>query len=131
VRPNRKRLADDRDLPQEKWLVGFRSRSADEEASTSESIFIRQFYASGFYEAYDLVMGHAEKLLLDVVWFKEKRECGSMANNSFPALETLCTYCNKKFNLEEPIPCDADCCSAELCSRSCLEGHHKLKHNIS
>jgi hypothetical protein len=120
-------LASETDLPEEKWLVGFRRHSV-EVAPTTENIFIRQFYASGFYEAYDIVMGHAERHELDVIWFREKRECEAMTNKDFPVLEALCTYCNKTFNCEEPIPCQVESCSAEFCSKVCFDGHRKLKH---
>ena len=116
----------DEGLPEEKWLAAFRKHSS---RTGSDGVFIRQFYAPGFYEAYDAVVTHAEKLKLEVLWFREKRECGSMATGTFPMLESVCTYCNKKFNHEEPIPCDAEQCNAEMCSKGCYQDHKKLRHS--
>ena len=79
--------------------------------------------ASGF-----LSLGPAS--LLEVLWFREKRSCEAFLNRDFPELESLCTYCNKKFNHVEPVPCTADGCSAEFCSRECMDSHQKLRrHN--
>ena len=114
------RPAGEEDPLEEKWLAAFRRQSGD--------AFIRQFYALGFYEAYDKVVSHAERLKLGVLWFKEKRACGPMSTDSFPMLESVCTYCNKQFNHQEPIPCGAARCHAEMCSKVCYSDHQQLKH---
>jgi hypothetical protein len=125
----RKRVASgDDEVPAEKWLVAYRNPNSKKHLSGS--VFIRQFYAPGFYEAYDTVLTHAEKMNLEVLWFREKRSCEALLNRDFPELESLCTYCNKKFNHIEPVPCTADGCSAEFCSRECMDSHQKLRrHN--
>ena len=125
MKVNPRKEAGAEDLPNEKWLVAFRDKRGTE---ATKNIFIRQFFAPGFYEAYDIIFSHAERLKLEVVWFKEKRACGSLAAGNFQTLETACTYCNKKFNYQEAIPCIAESCSAEFCSRSCLDDHRKLRH---
>jgi hypothetical protein len=122
----RKKLASDDDVPLEKWLVGYRNpRSKKHPGGT---VFIRQFYASGFYEAYDTVLTHAENMNLEMVWFREKRYCEPFLNSDFPELESLCTYCNKKFSYSEPVPCRHEWCKAEFCSRKCLEDHLVIRH---
>jgi hypothetical protein len=89
---------------------------------------MRQFYAPGYYEAYDTVLTHAEKMNLEVLWFREKRSCEPFLNRDFPDLEAICTYCNKKFNHSEPVPCAHEGCSAEFCSRYCLAEHRAIRH---
>jgi len=59
-------------IPYEKWVVSF----ADCRKSKIK-ISYREFFAQGFYEAYDTVMSYAEKQNLDIRWFKEKRNCGN------------------------------------------------------
>lgn len=81
------------------------------------------------YEAYDIVMNYAEKQSVDIRWFKEKRNCG----NTFPKydimkLESFCTYCNKRFNHQDPVPCDHHDCSSIFCSRDCMNDHVMLLH---
>lgn len=106
----------------EKWLVRFRNPRG--------LFFVRQFHAPGFYEAYDTVMTYAEKLSLEILWFKEKRNCGlEYLNRNFPQLESFCTYCNKKFNHADPIQCADLGCSLEFCSRQCAQNHQGLKHH--
>jgi hypothetical protein len=124
----RKKLASDDDVPLEKWLVGYRNPRSKKHPGGS--IFIRQFYASGFYEAYDTVLTHAETMNLEMVWFREKRYCEPFLNSDFPELESLCTYCNKKFNHSEPVPCRHEGCKAEFCSRKCLEDHLVIRHRV-
>ena len=114
------------DLPEEKWLVAFRNPSSRKDPDGS--VFVRQFYAPGYYEAYDTVITHAEKTGLEVMWFREKRSCEPFINKTFPLLESICTYCNKKFNHLEPIPCSAQSCSAMFCSHECMTGHSAMKH---
>ena len=61
-------------LPFEKWLAAFRNGSSSEILEEHE--FLRQFHATGFYEAYDIVASYAEKSQVEILWFLEKRECG-------------------------------------------------------
>ena len=83
---------------------------------------------AGYYEAYDTVLTHAEKMNLQVLWFREKRSCEPFLNRDFPDLEAVCTYCNKKFNHSEPVPCSQDGCNFEFCSRDCMAEHHTMRH---
>jgi hypothetical protein len=122
------KVASDDDLPVERWLVAYRNPGSKKRPGGS--IFIRQFYASGFYEAYDTVLTHAENMNLEVVWFREKRSCEPLLNCVFPELESLCTYCNKKFNHIEPVPCRYEGCKAGFCSRECLEDHLCIRHKV-
>jgi len=124
----RKKVASDDDVPLEKWLVAYRNPTSKK--YPDRSVFIRKFYAPGFYEAYDTVLTHAENMNLEVVWFREKRYCEPFLNCDFPELESLCTYCNKKFNYSEPVPCRHDACNAEFCSRECLENHLAMRHKV-
>ena len=75
-------------------------------------------------------MSYAEKSNLEVFWFKEKKNFINHPYYSmmFPLLESFCTYCNKKYNESEPIPCVENECFGEFCSRACLDEHIKLKH---
>ena len=69
------------------------------------------------------------KLLIDIRWFKEKRNCGgTLANYKSVKLESFCTYCNKRFNHEEPIPCNHVNCYSTFCSRHCMNDHIMLLH---
>ena len=124
----RKKVASDGDMPVEKWLVAYRNPASKKHPGGS--VFIRQFFAPGFYEAYDTVLTFAEKMNLEVVWFREKRSCEPFLNCDFPELESLCTYCNNKFNHIEPVPCRDEGCKAEFCSRKCLEDHLAMRHKI-
>ena len=73
--------ADSVDGPaEEKWLVAFRNPSS--KRHPDGSVFVRQFYAPGYYEAYDTVMTHAEKSSLEVLWFREKRNCEPFLNRN-------------------------------------------------
>lgn len=114
------------ELAPEKWLAAFRNPSSIKHPEGS--VFVRQFYAPGYYEAYDTVMTHAEKMRLEVLWFREKRLCEPFLNQNFPELESICTYCNKRFNHSEPIPCSATECNGLFCSRECIGEHFKMKH---
>jgi hypothetical protein len=127
VTGNRKRIASHNDVPLEKWLVCYRNISSKKHPDGSA--FIRQFYAAGFYEAYDTVLTYAENMNMEVIWFREKRSCGHYLNCNFPELETLCTYCNKKFNDPEPVPCKHEGCKAEFCSMDCMANHLILRHS--
>lgn len=128
VTGNRKNIASDNDVPIEKWLVCYRNLASKKQPDGS--VFIRQFYAAGFYEAYDTVLTYAENMNMDVMWFREKRSCDSFLNYDFPELETVCTYCNKKFNDLEPVPCKHESCKAEFCSRDCMANHLTLRHKV-
>ena len=126
---NRKNIAsNDDDVPLEKWLVCYRNPASKKHPDGS--IFIRQFYAAGFYEAYDTVMTYAENMSMEVMWFREKRSCEPFLNSDVPELESLCTYCNKKFNDLEPLPCRHEGCKAEFCSRECMANHLALRHKV-
>jgi len=119
-------VADDDEIPAEKWLVAYRNPHSKKHPGGS--VFMRQFYAPGYYEAYDMVLIHAEKMNLEVLWFREKRSCEPFLNRNFPELESKCTYCNKKFNHSEPVPCVQDGCNLEFCSKGCMLEHCKLRH---
>jgi hypothetical protein len=110
----------------EKWLVAFRNPAS--KRHPDGSVLVRQFYAPGYYEAYDTVMTHAEKMSLEVLWFREKRSCEPFLNRNFPDLESICTFCNKRYNHSEPIPCAVEECAGQFCSRECLGGHTEMKH---
>jgi hypothetical protein len=122
----RKGIASDDELPAEKWLVAYRNPASKREPGGY--VFMRQFFAPGYYEAYDMVLTFAEKMNLEVLWFREKRSCESFLNRDFPALEAVCTYCNKKFNHSEPVPCSHEDCGAEFCSRECMADHREMRH---
>lgn len=112
-------------IPSEKWLVSFKNHN---NKSMTQTI-IRQFYAQGYFEAYDIVRTFSEKFDLEIIWFKEKRNCSSLfVNKTFPILESICIYCNKKFNGNEPIPCIQEKCIHIFCSLDCRNNHYRLKH---
>jgi hypothetical protein len=115
-------------VPLEKWLVSYRNPASKKHPGGS--VFIRQFYAAGFYEAYDTVLTYAETMNIEVMWFREKRSCEPFLNCDVPELESLCTYCNKKFNDLEPVPCSDEGCKAEFCSRECMANHIALRHKV-
>lgn len=119
---------EDEILPYEKWLVAF----VDKFTGTCEdrTVLVRQFYAPGFYEAYDMVASYAEKSQLRVLWFQEKHRCGSpYSSTNYAELESQCTYCNNFFSDRDDIPCSATHCSAVFCSRKCFDEHNNLKHH--
>jgi hypothetical protein len=114
-------------VPSERWLVAFKCDSGTK--YFEKTIFIRQFYAPGFYEAYDTAATFAERFQIEVLWFQEKRDCGTpYTNYSYPELESLCTYCNNLFSHQDTIPCLDPKCSATLCTRNCLQDHVAFKH---
>jgi hypothetical protein len=117
------------EIPAEKWLVAYRNPAS--KRHPGGSVFMRQFYAPGYYEAYDTVLTHAEKMSLEVLWFREKRSCEPFLNRDFPELEAICTYCNKKFNHAEPVPCGHEGCGAEFCSRECMADHRAMRHKAT
>jgi len=111
-------------IPYEKWIVSF-----SDSRKNNIKISYREFFAQGFYEAYDIAMTFAEKQNVDVKWFKEKRNCGgSISNYKITKLESFCTYCNRKFNHVDPIPCNHVNCYSIFCSRECLDDHVMLLH---
>ena len=115
-------------IPSEKWLVSFKNHNNNNMTKT----IIRQFYAQGYFEAYDIVRTISEKLDLEIIWFKEKRNCSSLfINKTFPILESICIYCNKIFNGNEPIPCIQEKCIHIFCSLDCRNNHYRLKHLIT
>jgi hypothetical protein len=110
-------------IPVEKWLVSFRKNGRE---------FVRQFRAEGYYEAYDTVLTHAEKRKLEVLWFKEKRNCGSKyLNKNYSELESICIYCRAIFNETEPVPCYDENCNAIFCSKRCMQEHFKFRHKTN
>ena len=114
-------------IPSEKWLVSFKNHNNT--SSVIPRVIIRQFYAQGYYEAYDIIRTYAEKLALEIIWFKEKRNCSHyLLSKKFPQLESICVYCNRIFNELEPIPCLQEDCLHIFCSTNCLENHITLKH---
>lgn len=114
-------------IPSEKWLVSFKNHNNKE--SINPQILIRHFYAQGYFEAYDIVRTFSEKLDLEIMWFKEKRICSSLfINKTFPLLESICVYCNRKFNSNEPIPCINEECIHVFCCINCMNKHYRLKH---
>jgi hypothetical protein len=121
-----KRIASSDELPTEKWLVAYRNPASKKHPEYS--VLMRQFYAAGYYEAFDTVLTHAERMNFEVLWFREKRSCEPFLNRTFPELEATCTYCNKKFNHSEPVPCMNSCCNSEFCSRECMEDHSAMRH---
>ena len=111
-------------IPYEKWIVSF-----SDSRKNNIKISYREFFAQGFYEAYDIVMTFAEKQNVDVRWFKEKRNCGgSISNYKITKLESFCTYCNRKFNHVDPMPCNHANCHSIFCDRECLDDHLMLLH---
>ena len=114
-------------LPSEKWLVSF--KNDNNRSSVNPRVLIRQFYAQGYYEAYDIIRTYAEKLALEIIWFKEKRNCSHyFISKTFPQLESICVYCNRIFNDMEPIPCLQENCKHIFCSMNCLDNHIRLIH---
>ncbi|MGZ8890452.1 MAG: hypothetical protein ACXW0J_03515, partial [Nitrososphaeraceae archaeon] len=78
---------------------------------------------------YDIIRTYPEKLTLEIMWFKEKRNCSNMfISKKFPLLESICVYCNRIFNDLEPIPCLKENCIHTFCSTDCLKNHIRLRH---
>lgn len=105
----------------EKWIVSFISRD------NLNKICYRQFYAAGFYEAYDTIMSFVEKTDYKILWYNEKRKCGKyFTDNEVLFLESICTFCNKRFCNTEPIKCNfasSSNCKSEFCSFKCKQDH--------
>lgn len=110
----------------EKWIVSYIK------LDNLKKIYYRQFFAAGFYEAYDRVMTFVEKTNCKILWYKEKRKCGGyFANKEIPYLEFVCTFCNNKFNDIEPIKCSFENnshCKSEFCSLHCRQEHFYFMH---
>jgi hypothetical protein len=110
----------------EKWIVSFIR------LGNLKKIYYRQFFAAGFYEAYDMVMTFVEKTNYEILWYKEKRKCEAhFANKEIPNLEFVCTFCNNEFNNNEPIKCNFESgtqCKSEFCSLHCRQEHFYLMH---
>jgi hypothetical protein len=113
---------------EERWVLAFIKLECP------KKIYYRQFFAPGFYEAYDRVMTFIEKTNYRIIWYKEKRKCGMhFLNTEIPYLEFVCTFCNKKFNNIEPIKCnfenkDKVKCVSEFCSLYCRQEHSYYIH---
>ena len=111
---------------EEKWIVAYIRSDA------LKNIIYRQFYAAGFYEAYDRVMTFTEKTGYRILWYKEKRKCGLyFARKEIPFLEFVCTFCNNEFNDIEPIKCgfeNKNICISEFCSLNCKQEHFYYVH---
>lgn len=117
-------------IPLEKWLASFKNNNNRERINPR--VLIRQFYAQGYFEAYDIIRTYSEKLGLEIIWFKEKRNCSHyFISKKFPELESICVYCNRIFNESEPIPCVQENCLHIFCSLNCLENHIILIHKDS
>jgi len=117
-------------IPLEKWLASFKNNNNRERINPR--VLIRQFYAQGYFEAYDIIRTYSEKLGLEIIWFKEKRNCSHyFISKKFPELESICVYCNRIFNESEPIPCVQENCLHIFCSLNCLENHIRLIHKDS
>ena len=124
IREIKPAIKEDNIIPYEKWIVAFSNPR-----KKSNKLSYREFFAQGFYEAYDTVMTYAEKLNVDIRWFKEKRNCGDLfTNHKFIELESFCTYCNNMFNHQDPIPCINKNCYSIFCSKNCMNEHISLLH---
>ena len=111
---------------EEKWIVAYIP------PDSLKNVNYRQFYAAGFYEAYDRVMTFIEKTGHKILWYKEKRKCGLyFTKMEIPFLEFVCTFCNNKFNDMEPIKCgfeNKNICASEFCSMNCKQEHFYYVH---
>jgi hypothetical protein len=112
-------------LPLEKWIVLLRDNY---NIKQYPRVFFRMFLAKDYYDAYDIVRSYSERSNLEIIWFKEKRECPEYHLMTFAFIEFFCTYCNRKFNDNHHLKCDLDECNAIFCSSICRMDHIKLKH---
>ena len=112
------RNLDGEDLRILGWLkFGFTQQQISEKLSISRSSVVRK------------ITQICKKLNLEINWFKEKRKCSSsFINNPIPLLESICVYCNRVFNNNEPIPCKDGDCIHIFCSIKCVNNHYRLKH---
>ncbi len=111
---------------EEKWIIAFFK-------SLTGRIYYRQFFAAGFYEAYDRVVTFSEKTNYQILWYKEKRKCELYFDRiNVPFLEYVCTFCNGEFNNMEPIRCNFEKnifkCKSEFCSLKCKQEHFYHVH---
>ena len=53
LREKKHAVDEDEVIPYEKWLVSFKKTNSLKDPQ--QATFVRQFYAPGFYEAYDIV----------------------------------------------------------------------------
>ena len=74
----------------EYWVIAFfKSHSKNRK-------YYRQFMASGFYEAFDIVMTFSEKTSCQILWYKEKRKCDSKFTElGIPLLESFVLFAIK------------------------------------
>ena len=111
---------------EEKWIVSFIK------SDNFNKIYYRQFYATGFYEAYDRVMTFMEKTNYKILWYKEERKCDIyFKKKEILSLEYICTFCNRKYNNLEPIKCNFGnnvICTSEFCSFNCRQEHLYYVH---
>jgi hypothetical protein len=111
---------------EEKWIISFIK------LDDLKKPCYRQFFAAGFYEAFDRVMTFTEKTNYKVLWYKEKRKCGMyFTSKEIPYLEFVCTFCNNKFNNVEPVKCNFESknpCKSEFCSLHCRQEHFYYMH---
>ncbi len=115
-------------IPKSLWLAAFIKFNS--KIDTKPEKIIRQFYACGFYEAYDITRTYAERMRYDILWFKEKNKFKNLENKDIKFLESICTYCNRKFNEIEPVYCNINRCNKIFCSRKCITEHVHYKHNV-
>lgn len=106
------------EFPNELWVVCF--------IRDGRRIY-RQFYARGYYNAYDRVLRYAEKRRLSILWFKEKRYCYDIRHD-YEQLEEFCVYCNAIFDETFAIECED--CNAILCSKDCYHAHKRFRHKV-
>jgi hypothetical protein len=118
--------ASDENPVSEKWVVAYAK------SNNLKKVYYRQFFAEGFYEAYDRIMTFSEKTDYKIMWYKEKRKCGRFFDGKeISNLESICTYCNSIFNNIEPIKCNFDKhqdCKSEFCSFKCRKEHLLYLH---
>lgn len=116
---------EDQLITYEKWVVALLKNTQN------HKFFLKEFYAQGYYDAYDIVMTYAERTRTTALWFKEKRNVGyPECNINFPKLEYVCTYCNREFDDRDPIPCMKGTCLSYFCSKDCFQQHvHLRKHH--
>jgi len=111
---------------EEKWIVSFIK------PDNFNKIYYRQFFAAGFYEAFDRVMTFMEKTNYKILWYKEKRKCDLyFKKKEILPLEYICTFCNRKYNNLEPIKCNFGnnvICTSEFCSFNCRQEHLYYVH---
>ena len=113
------------EIPFQKWIVMLKDYKNNQK---DPKIFIRQFMAQGYYDAYDMVRSYAERSNQEILWFKEKRVCPEYYLTSFPWLEYSCRYCNARISDKDPLTCNINGCTAILCSKNCIRNHMLMRH---